>query len=627
MARYHAIGDLSEDGEGIADAMLDEAMAIVAEATDDHGRLAEAGRAILPESDGPLRILTHCNTGPLACGQFGTALGIVQAAHAAERPLHVWVDETRPYLQGARLTAWELQQAGVPHTLIPDMAAGPLMARGEVDVILVGADRIAANGDTANKIGTYTLAVLAARHGIPFVVCAPLSSVDLATPDGAAIPIEDRSAAEVTEIRGVRIAPEGTDVRNPAVRRDARGADHARSSPRRARCGRRSGPRCATRWTGARHAAAPRPQAPQPRARRRSPADGDRRAGPRRHAGVVAETTTDRELIRAFLDRDRIYAAYALADLEDRDTGRARWGIARPDGEVVALVLEYGGPSPQPLFIAGSDDGHRRDPARRHPAVDRVRRLPPGEPRARWSAATAWSRDRRWSGCGSTERTFRPAVDPGIERLGAMDAGELNRLYRLGFGSWLPPSAIARGRVLRDPGQRPAGRGRRDARHRARGADRGRRQRPDPARVPRTGLRAGDDGRGHGPPARVLRPCRAQCPLGQPAGAERLPAAGLRRARSIRGAARAPGRLAAGPTSRPRSAASLARGSPTADDRDADATRRRTGPRRDRPRPRRGGRSADRVGGARDARPPPDPRAVRGRAAASRACASGRACT
>jgi methylthioribose-1-phosphate isomerase len=217
MARYHAIGDLSKEGEEIAAAMYDEAMAIVAEANDDHGRLAEAGLAVLPKVEGrPLNVLTHCNTGPLACGQFGTALGVVQAAHADERPLHVWVDETRPYLQGARLTAWELQQAGVAHTLIPDMAAGPLMAQGEVDVILVGADRIAANGDTANKIGTYTLAVLAKRHGVPFVVCAPLSSVDLATADGAAIPIEDRSAAEVTEIRGQRIAPAGTDVRNPA---------------------------------------------------------------------------------------------------------------------------------------------------------------------------------------------------------------------------------------------------------------------------------------------------------------------------------------------------------------------------------------------------------------------------
>jgi methylthioribose-1-phosphate isomerase len=161
-------------------------------------------------------VLTHCNTGPLACGQFGTALGVVQAAHHAERPIHVWVDETRPYLQGARLTTWELAQAGVSHALIPDVAAGHLMARGEVDVVLVGADRVAANGDTANKIGTYTLAVLAARHGIPFYVCAPTSSVDLATADGSAIEIEERRAEEVLEIRGVRIAPPGTEVRNPA---------------------------------------------------------------------------------------------------------------------------------------------------------------------------------------------------------------------------------------------------------------------------------------------------------------------------------------------------------------------------------------------------------------------------
>jgi methylthioribose-1-phosphate isomerase len=152
----------------------------------------------------------------LACGQFGTALGVVQVAHHAGREIHVWVDETRPYLQGARLTAWELQQAGVPHTLIPDVAAGSLMRAGEVDVVLVGADRIAANGDTANKVGTYPLAVLAARHGIPFYVVAPLSSVDVDTPDGDAIPIEERSADEVLELRGMRIAPVGTAARNPA---------------------------------------------------------------------------------------------------------------------------------------------------------------------------------------------------------------------------------------------------------------------------------------------------------------------------------------------------------------------------------------------------------------------------
>lgn len=217
MARYNEIGDLSADGEAIAAAMRDEADAIVMEATTDHGRLATYGLEVLPTpEDRPVRVLTHCNTGPLACGQFGTALGVVQAAHHADRPIHVWVGETRPYLQGARLTTWELAQAGVAHALIPDVAAGHLMATGEVDVVLVGADRVAANGDTANKVGTYTLAVLAARHGIPFYVCAPTSSVDLATPTGADIAIEERKPEEVLEFRGVRIAPPGTQVRNPS---------------------------------------------------------------------------------------------------------------------------------------------------------------------------------------------------------------------------------------------------------------------------------------------------------------------------------------------------------------------------------------------------------------------------
>jgi methylthioribose-1-phosphate isomerase len=217
MAAYEAVDELNEDGEVIARAIRDEADTIVFETTDDHGRLAGHGLAALdfPE-DRPLRILTHCNTGPLACGQFGTALGIVQAAHNAGRSVHVWVDETRPYLQGARLTAWELAQAGVPHSLIPDVAAGHLMARGEVDAVIVGADRVVANGDTANKIGTYTLAVLAARHVIPFYVAAPASSIDLGTPAGLDIPIEERSGEEVLQVRGVRLAPPDTDVRNPA---------------------------------------------------------------------------------------------------------------------------------------------------------------------------------------------------------------------------------------------------------------------------------------------------------------------------------------------------------------------------------------------------------------------------
>jgi methylthioribose-1-phosphate isomerase len=218
LARFTEVGELSEDGVAIAQAMRAEADAIVFEATTDHGRLAGFGLEMLPVPDGdrPVRILTHCNTGPLACGQYGTALGVVQAAHHAGRSVHVWVDETRPYLQGARLTTWELAQAGVPYALLPDVAAGHLMSLGEVDLVLVGADRVAANGDTANKVGTYPLAVLAARHRIPFYVCAPTSSVDLATADGSAIVIEERSADEVLEFRGVRIAPPGTDVRNPA---------------------------------------------------------------------------------------------------------------------------------------------------------------------------------------------------------------------------------------------------------------------------------------------------------------------------------------------------------------------------------------------------------------------------
>jgi methylthioribose-1-phosphate isomerase len=216
MARYEAIGELSTEGDAIADAMRAEAEAIVFEATEDHGRLAELGLAELPEVvDRPLRLLTHCNTGPLACGQYGTALGIVQAAHHRGREVHVYVDETRPYLQGARLTAWELGQAGVPYTLVADSAAGWLLSRGLVDAILVGADRVAANGDTANKVGTYALAVLASRHDVPFIVCAPTSSVDLATPDGSAIPIEERSAREVLEVAGQRIAPPDATALNP----------------------------------------------------------------------------------------------------------------------------------------------------------------------------------------------------------------------------------------------------------------------------------------------------------------------------------------------------------------------------------------------------------------------------
>jgi methylthioribose-1-phosphate isomerase len=162
------------------------------------------------------RVLTHCNAGALATGGAGTAGAVLAAAWEGGRLAHVWVDETRPLLQGARLTAWELGRAGIPYEIVPDSAAGALMARGLVDAVVVGADRIAANGDVANKIGTYGVAALAARHDIPFYVAAPLSTVDPATAAGAAIPIEERSADEVTTVRGMRMAPAGAAAFNPA---------------------------------------------------------------------------------------------------------------------------------------------------------------------------------------------------------------------------------------------------------------------------------------------------------------------------------------------------------------------------------------------------------------------------
>jgi len=175
--------------------------------------LGAFGAALVPRD---ARVLTHCNAGSLACVGYGTALGVIRAAAEQGKRPSVWVDETRPVLQGARLTAWELGRLGIPHTLVVDAAAGGLMARGEVDLVVVGADRVAANGDVANKVGTYPLAVLARHHGIPFVVAAPWSTVDLATADGAEIRVEDRAGAEVTEVAGVAIAPRGTAAANPA---------------------------------------------------------------------------------------------------------------------------------------------------------------------------------------------------------------------------------------------------------------------------------------------------------------------------------------------------------------------------------------------------------------------------
>src|SRR5271166_4026808 len=171
------------------------------------------GAVLLPSSGG---VLTHCNAGALATAGYGTALGVIRAAVESGKKLNVFADETRPFLQGSRLTAWELMKDGIPTTLIADNMAGAMMRQGKIDAVIVGADRIAANGDVANKIGTYTVAVLAREHGIPFYVAAPISTVDLNTPDGSKIPIEQRASREVTHLAGKQIAPDGVKVENPA---------------------------------------------------------------------------------------------------------------------------------------------------------------------------------------------------------------------------------------------------------------------------------------------------------------------------------------------------------------------------------------------------------------------------
>ena len=190
-----------------------EALAIYAEDLAACRAMGAHGAALIPHG---ARIMTHCNAGALATAGHGTALGVIRSARDAGKDVSVIANETRPYLQGARLTAWEMVQENIPVTLIADNMAGHLMSCGEVDLVIVGADRIAANGDAANKIGTYTLAVLAKRHGLPFYVAAPLSTFDASIPDGSHIRIEERPAGEVTGYRGVRWAPEGVRVRNPA---------------------------------------------------------------------------------------------------------------------------------------------------------------------------------------------------------------------------------------------------------------------------------------------------------------------------------------------------------------------------------------------------------------------------
>ncbi len=193
--------------------LREEALAIRNEDLAANRALGRFGASLLGD---PATVLTHCNAGALATAGYGTALGVVRAARAAGKKVAVIADETRPYLQGARLTAWELHKDRIPVTVIADNMAGAILARGGVSCVIVGTDRTAANGDVANKIGTYPLAVLARRHGVPFYVAAPLSSIDLDCPSGEQIPIEERAATELTEFAGRRITPKGVRVFNPA---------------------------------------------------------------------------------------------------------------------------------------------------------------------------------------------------------------------------------------------------------------------------------------------------------------------------------------------------------------------------------------------------------------------------
>ncbi len=209
--KFDTLSDRSP--EQIKAALVDEAQQMYLEDIAANQAMGRHGATLMPNSGG---VLTHCNAGALATCGYGTALGVFRAAIASGKKIHVFADETRPFLQGARLTAWELMKDGIPTTVIADNMAGAMMRQGKIKAVVVGADRIAANGDVANKIGTYTVAVLAKEHGIPFYVAAPWSTVDLSTPTGDQIPIEQREHKEITHHGGKQMAPDGVLVENPA---------------------------------------------------------------------------------------------------------------------------------------------------------------------------------------------------------------------------------------------------------------------------------------------------------------------------------------------------------------------------------------------------------------------------
>jgi len=211
--RRTALEAAGAGADGVRVRLEAEARAILEEDVAANRAMGDHGAALVPPG---ARILTHCNAGALATAGYGTALGVIRSAHAQGKVALVWVDETRPVMQGSRLTAWECVREGIPHRLVADVVAASLMARGQVDLVVTGADRIAANGDTANKIGTYALAVLARHHGVPFYVAAPWSTIDPALGSGADIPIEERDPGEVRRVGGQPTAPETSPVYNPA---------------------------------------------------------------------------------------------------------------------------------------------------------------------------------------------------------------------------------------------------------------------------------------------------------------------------------------------------------------------------------------------------------------------------
>ena len=622
MARYEAVGDLSRGRrrDRRRDARRGRRDRLRGDRRPRPAGRASAWRSCRRPSDRPVQILTHCNTGPLACGQFGTALGIVQAAHHAERPIHVWVDETRPYLQGARLTTWELAQAGVA------AHADPRRRRRPPDGPRRGRRR-SSSAPTGSR-PTATRPTRSARTRWPCWPRATASrstsarrSVDRRPRDARRRGHPDRGAPRRRGPRGPRPAhrPARHGRPQPGLRRHPGRAHHRdrHRGGRRSRAPFEAGLAAAVARRELRRASPPS----RPSAGGRT---GRRRRRPSRIVTTVALGRRSRggrprrrptgALLRAFLEQDRLYAAYAICDLEEREFARTRWGVACDGDELVAVVLEYTGPTPQPLFV----DGPHRTASRRSCATSSGR-APRTSPRA-----PAMLPGRR----GALPGRPRAADGPDVGRPRALPAVPGDRPAAAarsrsasstgstssGFASWLPSSAIADGVYygMRVNGQLVAAAGTHVVSRERRLAVvgnvlthvdyRGR------------GFATAVDRRRDRRAAADVRPGRAQRPRRQPAGPQRLSPARLRRARPLRGAPRPPPRLA---LARPRRAAApplRPQGDPIPDDRHRHPAR----PRRHRPRPRRRGRPADRVGRARDARPAPHPRALRARAAARR---------